>query len=216
MESNITELIFIIDKSGSMSGLEKDTIGGFNSMVEKQRNEKGTCHISTIFFADNSSVIHNRKNIANVALLTPADYVPSGSTALLDAIGDAINHTVRVQRYLSEDERAHKVVFVIITDGEENASRRFSIAKIKQMISLEKEKYGWEFMFLGANIDAIATASNMGISADRATNFVCDEQGVDINFRCMSRAVSSLRQSGRVDDDWAGEISRDYAKRGRK
>ena len=160
-KNKITELVFIIDKSGSMTGLEKDTIGGFNSMLEKQREEEGVCHISTVFFSDEAKVVHNRKNIAQVEPLTLKDYLPGGCTALLDTVGDAINHTVKIQKMLADDEKASKVMFVIITDGEENSSRRFNGAQIKKMISLEQEKYGWEFIFLGANIDAATTAENV-------------------------------------------------------
>ncbi len=215
MKNNITELIFVIDQSGSMSGLEDDTIGGFNSMLEKQRNEEGVCHISTVFFSNDSDVIHNRRNISAVEPLTRKDYTPGGSTALLDALGDAINHTIKVQKMLADDERADNVVFVIITDGEENSSHRFSSRKIKQMISHEQEKYGWEFIFLGANIDAVKTAGHYGIKANRASNFVCDQMGVGINFCCVSDAVSEVRLTGSISDDWNTEIQKDYEQRGR-
>ncbi|MBO7144375.1 MAG: VWA domain-containing protein [Salinivirgaceae bacterium] len=215
MKNNITELIFVIDQSGSMSGLEDDTIGGFNSMLEKQRNEKGVCHISTVFFDNSSEVIHDRRNISAVEPLTRKDYTPGGSTALLDALGDAINHTVKVQKKLADKERADNVVFVIITDGEENSSSRFSARKVKQMISCEQEKYGWEFIFLGANIDAVKTAGHYGIRASRASNFVCDSMGVGLNFCCVSEAVSTLREEGCISDDWAAEIQKDYKQRGR-
>lgn len=215
MKNNITELIFVIDQSGSMSGLEDDTIGGFNSMLEKQRNEDGICHISTVFFANTSKVIHNRRNIATVEPLTRKDYTPGGSTALLDALGDAINHTIEVQKMLADDERADNVVFVIITDGEENSSCRYSSRKVKQMISREQEKYGWEFIFLGANIDAVETASHYGIKANRASNFCCDSAGVGLNFYCVSEAVSELRGKSCISDSWDEEIKRDYERRGR-
>jgi Mg-chelatase subunit ChlD len=213
MKNNITELIFVIDQSGSMSGLEDDTIGGFNSMLEKQRNEDGVCHISTVFFDNSSDVIHNRRNISTVEPLTRKDYTPGGSTALLDALGDAINHTVKVQKMLADDERADNVIFVIITDGEENSSTRFSARKVKQMISHEQEKYGWEFIFLGANIDAVKTAGHYGIKANRACNFVCDATGVELNFCCVSDAVSEVRAMGSISDDWDNEIKKDYKQR---
>ncbi|MBR6251354.1 MAG: VWA domain-containing protein [Bacteroidales bacterium] len=211
--NNVTELVFVIDKSGSMSGLEDDTIGGFNSMLEKQRGKQGVCHISTVFFANSSEVIHNRRNIDKVEPLTHKDYVPSGGTALLDALGDAINHTVRVQKLLADDERADNVVFVIITDGEENSSQRFSAKMVKQIISHEREKYGWEFIFLGANIDAVETARSYGIRPERASNFVCDETGVNLNFMCMANAVSEIRTEGCISDDWDEEIRKDYERR---
>lgn len=213
MKNNITELIFVIDQSGSMSGLEDDTIGGFNSMLEKQRNEDGVCHISTVFFDNSSEVIHNRRNISTVEPLTRKDYTPGGSTALLDALGDAINHTVKVQKMLADDERADNVIFVIITDGEENSSNRFSARKVKQMISHEQEKYGWEFIFLGANIDAVKTAGHYGIKPNRASNFVCDATGVELNFCCVSDAVSEVRAMGSISDDWDNEIKKDYKQR---
>lgn len=215
MKNNITELIFVIDQSGSMSGLEDDTIGGFNSMLEKQRKEEGVCHISTVFFDNSSDVIHNRRNISTVEPLTRKDYTPGGSTALLDALGDAINHTAKVQKMLAEDERAGNVVFVIITDGEENSSCRYSSRKVKQMISREQEKYGWEFIFLGANIDAVETASHYGIKANRASNFCCDSAGVGLNFYCVSEAVSELRGKSCISDSWEEEIKQDYERRGR-
>lgn len=215
MKNNITELVFIIDKSGSMSGLEKDTIGGFNSMLEKQRAESGVCHISTVFFSDESKVVHNRKCIEKVEPLTQKDYAVGGSTALLDALGDAINHTVKMQKMLADNERADNVVFVIITDGEENSSRRYSAKEIKQMISVVQEKYGWEFIFLGANIDAVETAADYGIRADRASNFVCDSQGVSLNFKCMANAVSKLRKCGSIPNGWAADIQSDFEERGK-
>ena len=193
MKSKITELIFIIDKSGSMTGLEKDTIGDFNSMLEKQREEEGVCHISTVFFSDEAKVVHNRKNIAQVEPLTLKDYLPGGCTALLDTVGDAINHTVKIQKMLADDEKASKVMFVIITDGEENSSRRFNGAQIKKMISLEQEKYGWEFIFLGANIDAATTAERYGIRRERAANWIGNSKGVSKNFRALSAVVCNLR-----------------------
>ena len=213
--NNVTELVFIIDQSGSMSGLEKDTIGGFNSMLKKQRNNEGVCHISTIFFADESKVIHNRKNIESVEPLTDNDYCPGGCTALLDALGDAMKHTAKVQEMLAEDERADKVMFVIITDGQENASRRYTANEIKRTISIEQEKYGWEFIFLGANIDAVGTAESYGIRSENATNFVCDEAGVDLNFCALSETIDAVRKVGSIPKGWNRNIEKDYKKRGK-
>jgi uncharacterized protein YegL len=212
---NITELVFIIDKSGSMSGLESDTIGGFNSMLQKQKKEEGVCHISTVFFSGGSEVVHNRVLIEKVEPLTEKDYVAGGCTALLDALGDAINHTVKVQKTLAGDEKAQNVIFVIITDGEENASRRFSKQKIKKMISLEQEKYGWEFIFLGANIDAVQTAEGYGIKRNRSSNFVCDSKGVSLNFCSIGNAISMQRAKGCISDDWDTEIQADFESRGK-
>ena len=210
----ITELIFIIDRSGSMSGLEADTIGGFNSMLQKQKQEKGICHISTVLFSNDSQVLHNRRNIERVEPLTNKDYRVGGGTALLDAMGDAIQHMVKVQELAAEDERASNVVFVIITDGEENSSHKYSKHDIKRMITHEQEKYGWEFIFLGANIDAISTANSFGIHEERASNYVCDSAGVDLNFRCVAKAISQLRGKGSISKDWDAEIKADYEERG--
>lgn len=209
-----TELIFIIDKSGSMSGLEADTIGGFNSMLQKQRQEEGVCHISTILFSNYSQVLHNRRNIEKVEPLTRKDYVAGGGTALLDALGDAIQHTIKVQKLAAEDEKASNVVFVIITDGEENASTKYTKRDIKKMISHEQEEYGWEFIFLGANIDAIDTADDYGIRRDRASNYVCDSAGVNLNFKCVANAISQLREKGSISKEWDAEIKADYEERG--
>ena len=210
-----TELIFIIDKSGSMSGLEADTIGGFNSMLQKQRQEEGVCHISTVLFSHSSQVLHNRRNIEKVEPLTRKDYVAGGGTALLDALGDAIQHTIKVQKLAAEDEKASNVVFVIITDGEENASTKYTKRDIKKMISHEQEEYGWEFIFLGANIDAIDTADDYGIRRDRASNYVCDSAGVNLNFKCVANAISQLRKEGSISEKWDEEIMADYAERGK-
>lgn len=210
-----TELIFIIDKSGSMAGLEADTIGGFNSMLNKQKQEEGICHISTVLFSNDSHVLHNRRNIEKVEPLTNKDYRVGGGTALLDAMGDAIQHMVKVQKLLAEDERASNVVFVIITDGEENSSSKYTKRDIKKMIMSEQEKYGWEFIFLGANIDAIDTADSIGIQKERATNFVCDSAGVNLNFHCVAKAISQLRGKGSIEKDWDAEIMADYEERGR-
>ncbi len=210
-----TELIFIIDKSGSMSGLEADTIGGFNSMLQKQRQEEGVCHISTILFSNYSQVLHNRRNIEKVEPLTRKDYVAGGGTALLDALGDAIQHTIKVQELAAEDEKASNVVFVIITDGDENASTKYTKRDIKKMISHEQEEYGWEFIFLGANIDAIDTADDYGIRRDRASNYVCDSAGVNLNFKCVANAISQLRKEGSISEKWDEEIMADYAERGK-
>ncbi len=211
----ITELIFIIDKSGSMSGLEADTIGGFNSMLQKQKEGEGVCHLSTILFSNESEVLHNRRNIEKIEPLTRNEYRVGGCTALLDAMGDAIQHTVKVQKNAADDERASNVVFVIITDGEENSSTRYSKRDIKKMISYEQEKYGWEFIFLGANIDAIETADSFGIKKERASNYVCDSVGVNLNYRCLEKAITHLRGKGFISDDWNEEVEADYARRGK-
>jgi len=215
--NNITELVFIIDKSGSMSGLEGDTIGGFNSMLNQHRKGEGKCHISTIMFSDHQQVIHNRKNISDVSPLTDNDYIPGGCTALLDALGNAINHTIQVQRLAADDERASKVIFVIITDGYENSSREYSAPQIRSLIKKEQEKYGWEFIFLGANIDSVATAGSYGIRADRSVDFVCDSQGIGKNFEAIGSYVSACRscccESETAFESSFGKVRKDYESR---
>ncbi len=218
-KNNITELVFIIDKSGSMSGLESDTIGGFNSMLNQHKDGEGRCHISTIFFSDRQQVIHNRKNIAEVEPLTSRDYIPGGCTALLDALGNAISHTIQVQKMAADDEKASNVIFVVITDGYENASREYSAPQIRSMISREQEKYGWEFIFLGANIDAVETAQNIGIRANRSVDFVCDSTGIGKNFAAIGAMVNACRSVGHMAqeafDTAFEEVRRDFRKRGR-
>lgn len=216
MKTNKTELVFILDRSGSMSGLESDTIGGFNSMLEKQRQEEGEANVTTVLFDDSFELLHDRIAINGVAPMTDQDYTVRGSTALLDAIGKTINKLGNVQKATSETERADKVLFVITTDGLENASREFSYSKIKEMVSRQKEKYGWEFIFLGANIDAIATAERFGISEDRAVNFVSDSAGTIINYNIMSSFVSDFRSNRSIEKSWKSEIDSDYKKRGKK
>ena len=216
MRENLTELIFILDKSGSMAGLEKDTIGGFNSMLAKQKALDGQCHITTVLFDHQAALLHDRIDIRAVAPMTEKDYFVGGSTALLDAIGTAIDKLVRVQKNTAEAYRAGKVLFVIITDGEENASRKYSLDKVKAMIEHEKEKYGWEFIFLGANIDAVQTAGQFGISADRAANYVPDAAGTTLNFTMMAQAVTEFRKNNSISDSYFEEIRKDMKKRGRR
>lgn len=214
MKKGLTELVFILDRSGSMSGLESDTIGGFNAMLEKQRKEAGECNITTVLFDDNYELLHDRIDIRAVSPMTDKEYYVRGTTALLDAIGRTIHKLVAVQRSSSEDYRAEKVMFVIITDGYENASREFSSDKVKAMIEHEKEKYGWEFIFLGANIDAVETASHFGISADRAVDYVPDGAGTALNFDAMSETVACFRATGTVPDAPLEAIRKDMRKRG--
>ncbi len=218
MNNNLTELVFVLDKSGSMGGLEKDTIGGFNSMLEKQRKEDGDVVISTVLFDDRMQVIHDRVGIDGIRDLTSEDYQVGGCTALLDALGKSIKHINKVQKALSEDERPAKTMFVITTDGQENSSHEYSYEKIKKMVEKKQEKKQWEFLFLGANMDAISAAANIGIRADRAANFVCDATGTAVNYSALSRAVSKLRCAdvGCVDaalTDWDEEVKEDYAAR---
>ena len=214
MKKNLTELVFILDKSGSMSGLEKDTIGGFNSMLEQQRKVDGECVITTVLFDNRYELLHDRIDIRAVQPMTEQEYFVGGSTALLDAIGKTIHKIGTVQKNTAEDYRAEKVMFVIITDGEENASRHFSSAQIRQMIQHQKERYGWEFIFLGANIDAVETAGRFGIDADRAVDYVPDGEGTELNFRMMSETVATFRECGAVPTACLDEIRKDMKKRG--
>ena len=214
MKKNLTELVFILDKSGSMSGLEKDTIGGFNSMLEQQRKVDGECVITTVLFDNRYELLHDRIDIRAVQPITGKEYFVGGSTALLDAIGKTIHKIGTVQKNTAEDYRAEKVMFVIITDGEENASRCYSSMQIREMIQRQKERYGWEFIFLGANIDAVETAGRFGIDADRAVDYVPDGEGTELNFRMMSETVATFRECGAVPTACLDEIRKDMKKRG--
>ncbi|MCR5589895.1 MAG: hypothetical protein K6F73_00005 [Lachnospiraceae bacterium] len=218
MKANLTELVFILDKSGSMSGLEKDTIGGFNSMLAKQRKEDGEVVITTVLFDDRMQVIHDREGLGTVKDLTGKDYQVGGCTALLDALGKTIKHINQVQKSLPEDERPETTMFIITTDGQENSSHEFSYEKIKKMIEKKQNKKQWEFLFLGANMDAISAAADIGIKADRATNYCCDAAGTAMNFDCLSKAVVKVRKFGGKNRaaalaNWDEEIREDFAAR---
>ena len=214
MKKNLTELVFILDKSGSMSGLEKDTIGGFNSLLDQQRKVDGECVITTVLFDNRYELLHDRIDIRAVQPITGKEYFVGGSTALLDAIGKTIHKIGAVQKNTTEDYRAEKVMFVIITDGEENASRNYSSMQIREMIQRQKERYGWEFIFLGANIDAVETAGRFGIDADRAADYVPDGEGTELNYRMMSETVATFRECGAVPTACLDEIRKDMKKRG--
>lgn len=214
MKKNLTELVFILDKSGSMSGLEKDTIGGFNSLLDQQRKVDGECVITTVLFDNRYELLHDRIDIRAVQPITGKEYFVGGSTALLDAIGKTIHKIGAVQKNTTEDYRAEKVMFVIITDGEENASRNYSSMQIREMIQRQKERYGWEFIFLGANIDAVETAGRFGIDADRAVDYVPDGEGTELNYRMMSETVATFRECGAVPTACLDEIRKDMKKRG--
>ena len=216
MKKGLTELVFILDKSGSMGGLETDTIGGYNSMLAKQQEVEGECHITTVLFDNNYELLHDRIDIKAVSPISEKEYQVGGSTALLDAIGRTIHKIGNAQKHTAEDYRAEKVMFVIITDGEENSSREYSAEKIKAQIERQKEKYGWEFVFLGANIDAIETAGRFGISADRAQNYHSDSEGIELNFRVMSEVVAEYRECSEISKGWNNEIQKDYKKSGRR
>jgi uncharacterized protein YegL len=214
MKKDLTELVFILDKSGSMCGLESDTIGGFNAMLQKQKALDGECRITTVLFDNRYEMLHDRIDLQAVEPMTEKEYCVGGSTALLDAIGRTICKMVRVQRSTAEKYRAGKVMFVIITDGHENASREFSSQKVKSMIEHEQEQYGWEFIFLGANIDAVETAGRFGISPDRAADYLADSQGTALNFTVMSETVASFRRTGEFSGASLEAIRNDMKKRG--
>lgn len=216
MKNHFTELVFILDKSGSMSGLESDTIGGFNSLLKKQKAVDGECRITTVLFDNSCTLLHDRIDIRAVNPITERDYFVGGSTALLDAIGTAINKLADVQKNTAADFRAEKVMFVIITDGEENSSRRYSADQIRAMIEHEKTKYGWEFIFLGANIDTVQTASRFGISADRAVDYVPDSKGTRLNYEAMADTVACFRATGAVPAAPMEAIRKDMKRRGDK
>jgi len=214
MKKGLTELVFILDKSGSMSGLESDTIGGYNSMLAKQKAVEGECYITTVLFDNNYELLHDRIDIKTVSSITEKEYEVGGSTALLDAIGRTINKISNAQKHTAEGYRAEKVMFVIMTDGEENSSREYTTEKVKAQIERQKTKYGWEFIFLGANIDAVQTAGQFGITPDRAVDYLADSKGTELNFKMMSAAVVTFRETGKVDDTYFEEIRKDAKRRG--
>jgi len=216
MKTNFTELVFILDRSGSMGGLESDTIGGFNSMLAKQQAEPGECRITTVLFDNQYEVLHDRIDIKAVSPITDKEYYVRGNTALLDAIGTSINKIGGVQKNTTEDYRAEKVLFVITTDGMENASREFGYDKIKSMIEHQKSKYSWEFIFLGANIDAIDVAKRFGVARNRAQSFHNDSEGIALNYKAISEAVCCFRAApagASISDDWSAKVDADYKKR---
>ena len=222
MKKDLTEVVFILDKSGSMSGLESDTIGGFNSLIEKQKKEEGEALISVVLFNDESHVIYDRVPIAKVEPMNDKQYFVGGCTALLDAIGGAIHHIGNVHKYAREEDRPEKTLFIITTDGMENSSRKYTYDKVKKLVEKQKEKYGWEFLFLGANIDAIDVAGRFGIGADRAVNYECDEEGTRHNFESLGKMVTGARRArskakmAEAMDFCCMEISEDYENRHKK
>ena len=193
MKKGLTELVFILDKSGSMHGLEQDTIGGFNSMLQKQKELDGECRITTVLFDNRYELLHDRIDIRAVSPMTEKEYQVGGTTALLDAIGRTVQKLVSVQKNTAKEYRADRVLFVIITDGQENASQEYSSDKVKGLIQLEKEKYGWEFLFIGANIDAVETARHFGINEDRAVNYHADSQGTSVVYDIVADTVCCMR-----------------------
>ena len=216
MKKDLTELVFIIDRSGSMSGLESDTIGGYNAMLEKQKKEQGVAVITTVLFDDKYELLHDRINIRGVEPITEKDYFVRGSTALLDAVGKTINKIGRVQKHTADNERAEKVMFVITTDGMENASREFSREKIREMITHQKVKYGWEFIFLGANIDSAETAESFGIGRDMAADYNADSEGTRLNYEVISQTVSDIRARRSISKEWKERINEDRERRGER
>ena len=213
MKKGLTEVVFILDRSGSMAGLEKDTIGGFNAMLEKQRRGEGQALISTVLFSNESAVIHDRVDAREVPPLTEKEYFVCGCTALLDAVGGAIHHIGNVHKYAREEDLPERTLFVITTDGMENASRHYDLRRVRAMIERQKARYGWEFLFLGANIDAVDTAARLGIDADRAANFHCDARGTQLNYEAVSDAVSAMRCAAPLSADWKERIDSDFQSR---
>ena len=223
MRKGLTEVIFILDRSGSMSGLEADTIGGFNSMIAKQKKEDGEAYISTILFDDQTEVLYDRVPVSKIEPMNDKQYYVRGCTALLDALGGAIHHIGNVHKYAREEDRPEKTLFIITTDGMENSSRQYSYEKVKKMVERQKKKYGWEFLFLGANIDAIEVADRFGIAANRAINYECDSKGTQLNYEVLSRTVSEFRACECDDEadmdemfeECCAPIMEDYKKRHR-
>lgn len=216
MKKGLTEIVFILDRSGSMSGLEADTIGGYNSMMEKQKKEEGEAYISTVLFDDRSEVVHDRLPIDKVPALTEKQYYVRGCTALLDALGDAIHHISTIHKYAREEDRPEKTLFIITTDGMENASRRYGYEEVRKLVNERKEKYGWEFLFLGANIDAVQVAGRFGIAPDRAANYHSDSAGTQLNYQVLNEAVHNVRTGAPLAADWKKKIDHDFLKRKKK
>ena len=215
MKKNLTEIVFILDRSGSMAGLEDDTIGGFNAMIQKQKGEDGEAYVSTVLFDNHTEVIHDRVDIQQIQPMTRKDYYVRGCTALLDAVGKSIHHIGNVHKYAREEDRPEKTIFVITTDGMENASQEYTYDRVRKMIEHEQEKYGWEFLFLGANIDAAKEAARFGITEDRAANYHADHQGTTVIYEAMSEAVCNVRACRPMSADWKRRVDEDYKKRGK-
>lgn len=215
MKKNLTELVFILDRSGSMQGLEADTIGGYNGLLQKQKREAGEALVSTVLFDDRTEVLHDRVKLEEVKPMTEKEYFVRGCTALLDALGGAIHHVGNIHKYAREEDVPEHTLFVVITDGMENASRRYGLQQVKDLVRHQQEKHGWEFLFLGANIDAVETAGSLGIAPDRAVNYQCDSEGTQLNYQVLSQAVSAVRCSAPLGADWKAPIEEDLQKRGK-
>ena len=216
MKKNLTEIVFILDRSGSMAGLEDDTIGGFNSMIEKQKREEGSAIVSTVLFDNECEVIHDRVDIQRIEPMTREEYYVRGCTALLDAVGDAIHHIGNVHKYAREEDRPEKTIFVITTDGMENASRRYNYHRVRKMIQRQKEEYGWEFLFLGANIDAAKEAARFGISEDRAADYHADSKGTSVIYETVGEAIRHVRTGKAMSSGWKARIDEDYRSRSKE
>lgn len=212
-KNGVTELVFILDRSGSMSGLEADTIGGFNSMIEKQKSQDGKCYVSTVLFDHKVEVIHDRLELEKIKPMTNDDYYVRGCTALIDAIGGSIKHIINIHKYARKEDVPENTMFVIMTDGYENASHKYSSDEVKAMIEHEKKKYGWEFLFIGANIDSVETARNFGINEDRAVNYHADKKGTGIVYDTVADACCQIRAQVPLASSWSNNINEDYNSR---
>ena len=213
MKNNITELVFILDESGSMYDLKQDTIGGFNSMIGKQKEEDGQCFVSTVLFNTNQKVIHDREDLKNIKFMTSKDYTPGGGTALMDALGGAMKHIEMIHKYIRKEDVPLKTLFVIMTDGYENASHKYNVHDINKKINYCKEKYGWEFMFIGANIDSEEIAKSYGINQEMAVNYHADAKGSEIVYETINNAVHNLRKNRKIEKGWNAKIKKDYESR---
>lgn len=213
MKKDLVEMVFILDRSGSMSGLEKDTIGGFNQMLEKQKALPGEALVTTVLFDHHYEMLHNRKPVKEVSKLTKEDYFVRGTTALLDAVGKSINHLIGIYKTTKPDLKPEKTIFIITTDGMENASKTYDYKQVKQLIENQKEKYNWEFIFLGANIDAHEVAGQFGINEDRTVNYHSDEEGTLLNYEVISDTLKELRSSKEINVSWKDKIDKDFKDR---
>lgn len=212
MNNNLTELVLILDRSGSMGGMESDTIGGFNSLIRKQRSEDGDCVVTTVLFDHEIMTLHDRLPLSEIREMTEHDYTVRGCTALIDAIGTTVGHIEEIHRYIRPEDVPAHTMFVIITDGMENASRRYGSNEVKRMIE-QKKACGWEFLFIGANIDAVQTAAHIGIDRDRAVDYRCDSKGTGVVYRSVCRAVGAMRKGEALAPSWNEEIKEDYRNR---